>query len=312
MDILTGKSNKSKGLISKIERFSLHDGPGVRTLVVTKGCPLRCLWCSSPHTQGSMPELLYISGSCQGCGRCIPACPQKAVSPAGDGRLVRTDRNACGGCGACVAACPNRAREITGQFYAPEELLQEVERDAAFYRRSGGGVTVGGGEAAWQPDFTGEFLRLCQSHHIHTAMETSAFAPWEKLAPLFQRLDLIYIDIKHMEDGRHRALTGAGNRLILENIRQAARVCEVILRLPVIPGQNDSPENVAETARFASSLGNNLLRMELLPYHPFGMHRYEELGRSYGLATTEPPSDEHMERLRERACTAGIAVEIGG
>lgn len=309
---MPGISSEPKGLISKIERFSLHDGPGVRTLIVTKGCPLRCLWCSSPHTQGTAPELLYISGSCQGCGRCIPACPQQAVSPAGDGRLVKTDRNACRGCGACVAACPNRAREITGQFYTAEELLREAEKDAAFYRRSGGGVTVGGGEAAWQADFTGEFLRLCQSRHIHTAMETSALAPWKKLAPLFHRLDLVYIDIKHMEEGRHRELTGAGNRLILENIRQAARICEVILRLPVVPGQNDSPENVLDTARFARDLGKNLLRLELLPYHPFGMHRYDELERSYGLAATQPPSDAHMEGLQERARTAGIAVEIGG
>jgi pyruvate formate lyase activating enzyme len=301
-----------EGLISRIERFSLHDGPGIRTLVVVKGCPLKCQWCSSPNTQSPDPEILYISGHCQGCGLCIAACPKQAISPLTGLHQVKTDRALCCGCGVCAVACPNRAREISGRFYTVNELFQEVEKDAAFYRRSGGGVTVGGGEPTMQADFVGEFLRLCRNRHIHTVMETSAFAPWTKLAPLVDCLDLIYIDIKHMEGGRHIELTGVPNRLTLENIRHVSQICEVILRLPIVPGLNDSVVNVLSTARFAKNLGKNLLRLELLPYHQFGMHCYAELDRSYGLPETRPPSDDHMDRLRETARSVGINVEIGG
>jgi pyruvate formate lyase activating enzyme len=304
--------NVQKGLIHKVERFSLHDGPGIRTLVVMKGCPLRCRWCSSPYTQSPHPEVLYIKSKCKGCGQCLEVCTKKAISRGNDPSKVKTDRALCIGCGECVASCPNGARELSGQPYTPEELFREVEKDAAFYRRSGGGITVGGGEPTLQAGFVGEFLALCRSHFFHTAMETSALTTWEKMEHILGSLDLVYIDLKHMDDNRHVQWTGASNRVILENIRRAARQNQMILRIPVVPGFNDSAENISEIARFAKVLGNHILRLELLPYHQFGVHKYDELERAYPIESIQPPSDERMTELRDIARAIGITVETGG
>lgn len=304
--------NIHKGLLHKIERFSLHDGPGIRTLVVMKGCPARCRWCSSPHTQNPKPEILYIKRHCRGCGRCQAACENGAIVLDAIGNPVKTDRSLCIGCGKCVLSCPNQARELSGQYYTTEDLFQEVEKDVAFYRRSGGGITVGGGEPAMQVEFVYEFLTLCRSHCLHTAMETSACTAWEKLSPLFFCLDLVYIDLKHMDENRHCEWTGVSNNLILENIRRAADISPLTLRVPVVPGFNDSAENISETANFASKLGRNLLRLELLPYHNYGIHKYEELDRAYTLESLKPPSEEHLMRLRSIARSVGIDCEIGG
>ena len=304
--------NVQKGLIHKIERFSLHDGPGIRTLIVTKGCPLRCLWCSSPHTQSPTPEILYIKSNCTGCGRCVEVCPKKALSIGAEPSAIITDRTLCVGCGKCIEVCPNRARELSGRHCTAEELFREVERDAAFYRRSEGGVTVGGGEPTMQSEFVEDFLSRCRSHYIHTAMETCAMTSWEKLAPLLNLLDFIYIDLKHMDEHRHAEWTGASNRIILENIRGAARETNVILRIPVIPGFNDSETNISESAQFAKELGSNIVRLELLPYHQFGVHKYEELERPYALASVKPLPEAHMVKLQDIARSFGIDVEIGG
>jgi len=301
-----------RGLIHNIERFSLHDGPGIRTLVITKGCPLRCLWCSSPYTQNPYTELIYIRNKCTGCGRCIEVCPHKAISRGTNSSQVQTDRALCTGCGECVEVCVNQARELSGHQYSPEELFREVEKDASFYRRSGGGVTVGGGEPTMQAEFVGQFLALCRSHFFHTAMETCAFTSWTKLGPLVDVLDLVYIDLKHMDEKTHIEWTGVSNRGILENIRKVARHNQVILRIPVVPGFNDSEENIRRSAQFAGELGNNLIRLELLPYHLYGIHHYDELERECPVASIQPPTEEHMEELRDLARSAGINVEIGG
>lgn len=299
-------------MIHTIERFSLHDGPGVRTLVVMKGCPLRCRWCSSPYTQHLRPELLHIKSRCTGCGECIAACPNQAVLPVKSATAVFTDRDRCAACGACAAACPNRAREISGRIYTPRQLLGEVERDEPFFRRSGGGVTVGGGEPTLQAEFVGEFLSLCRAHGFHTVMETCALSAWQNLAPLLDNLDLVYMDLKHMDARRHQEWTGATNETILENIRQTAQRNPLILRIPVIPGFNDDEANIAASAGFAATLGGSLLRLELLPFHQFGLHRYAELDRPCRVEAIEPPSDARMSLLQDTARSFGIEVQIGG
>ena len=302
----------SKGLIAKIERFSLHDGPGIRTLLVTKGCPLKCRWCSSPYTQSPKPEVLYFASHCLGCGNCVNACPQQAITQDDATASVKTDRAACVGCGTCVYVCPNSARELSGRYYTPEELFAEVEKDEAFYRRSGGGVTIGGGEPSMQASFVKAFLALCRSHLMHTAMETCAYAPWETFAPLLNEIDLVYMDLKHMDAGRHSAWTGVSNRVILENMQKAARLNDIIVRIPIIPGFNDDEENIAKSAAFVQSLGERALRLELLPYHLLGSYHYAELDRDYTLSTLSPPAEEHMKRLCGIAESFGIDVEIGG
>lgn len=301
-----------EGLISRIERFSLHDGPGIRTLVVVKGCPLRCRWCSSPYTQAPVPEILHIKSKCAGCGKCIELCPQNAISQRDNPSEIVTDRSLCTACGECAGACPNSAREVSGRWITAKSLFGEVEQDAAFYRRSGGGVTVGGGEPTAQADFVREFLSLCKSRNFHTAMETTAVGAWDKLAPILSCLDLVYIDLKHMDSRRHQTWTGVSNHRILENITHAAKVVSLVLRVPVVPGFNDGTENILETARFAKQVGGHFLRLELLPYHQFGIHRYEELDRAYTLESTAPPSEEKVIELRDAARSVGIDVEIGG
>lgn len=301
-----------QGLIAKIERFSLHDGPGIRTLIVTKGCPLKCRWCSSPYTQSAKPEVLYIASRCLGCGACGTACPSQAITRDDASASVKTDRAVCIGCGACVSACPNSARELCGRYYTPEALFSEVAKDEAFYRRSGGGVTIGGGEPSMQAGFVRAFLSLCQSHLMHTAMETCAQAPWETFAPLLDGLDLVYIDLKHMDAKRHLEWTGVSNRIILENMQKAARQNDMIVRIPVIPGFNDDDDNIAKSAAFIQSLGNRVLRLELLPYHLLGISHYAELDRDDALSALAPPAEKHMERLCGIAESFGIETEIGG
>ncbi len=277
-----------------------------------KGCPLRCRWCSSPYTQQPRPELMHIKARCHGCGQCVAACPNQAIHQADTGARVTTDRSLCKGCGQCVANCVNRAREISGRAYTLPQLLAEVEKDESFFRRSGGGVTVGGGEPTLQAEFVGEFLGLCRAYGFHTAMETCAMTSWDKLAPLLEVLDLVYMDLKHMDARRHREWTGASNEIILENIRRTAQRNAVIIRIPVIPGFNDDEANISKSAAFAQSLGGNVLRLELLPYHPYGIHRYRELDRACTVVSTEPQSEMAMMHLRDTARNAGIDVEIGG
>lgn len=302
----------NNGLIHTIERFSLHDGPGVRTLVVMKGCPLKCRWCSSPYTQQRKPEIVHIKSRCQSCGSCIEICPNHAIVFTYYSTQVVTDRSKCIGCGECISVCANRARELSGRYYTVHELFQEVEKDAAFYRRSDGGITVGGGEPTIQAEFVGSFLALCQENGIHTAMETCSMTSWDRLERLLDHLDLVYMDLKHMDSNRHKEWTGASNDTILDNIRKTAKRNQVILRIPVVPGFNDNEKNISKSAMFAKELGSNVLRVELLPYHQFGIHRYEELDRVYGIEAIEPPSEAHMKQLQDIVRTFGIDVEIGG
>lgn len=303
---------EDKGLIHTIERFATHDGPGIRTLVVMKGCPLHCRWCSSPYTQSARPEILYTADQCRGCGSCAAQCPEHAVTISHESGKAVLDRSLCKGCGICVDACVHHAREISGRYFTPPALFKEVEKDAVFYRRSGGGVTVGGGEPTQQAEFVGSFLELCRAHGIHTAIETCAMTSWERLEPLLNRLDLVHMDLKHMDADRHRAWTGVSNDVILDNIRRTARQNELILRIPVIPGFNDGDDNISESAKFAGTLGRNLLRLELLPYHQLGIHRYAELERTYPLESVEPLPEERMQQLQEIASSYNTVVEISG
>jgi len=302
---------KPVGLISGVERFAIHDGPGIRTLVFMKGCPLKCLWCSSPHTQECTQEILYDVTQCLKCKKCVETCESRAISQSPEtGVLI--DTTLCDHCGKCTDNCPAKALELVGKKVTPDELFMEVNKDSAFFRRSKGGVTVGGGEPTLQADFVAHFLALCKRHFIHTAIETCGYCPQAKLERLLEYLDLVYMDIKHMDDMRHRELTGVSNDLIFKNARRVAQIRSLILRVPVIPGCNDHVDNIKATAEFACSLGNNLLMIELLPFHKLGMNTYTRMGRDYLLRDTEPPSQEQMEQLRQTIETYGIKVQATG
>ncbi len=292
-----------------MERFATHDGPGIRTLVYMKGCPLECAWCSSPHTQERAPQLLFTESRCEQNGDCVGACPEDALSLSAENGL-RVDRDRCNTCGLCLEACRNRAFEIAGKTMTVDELFKEIDKDSSFYRRSNGGVTMGGGEVTVQSEFVSKLLKKCKDQFIHTAIETCGFSNWTQLDTLLQYVDLVHMDIKHMDDATHRELTGVPNEPILQNARKASEMCSLVIRIPVVPGCNDTDWNIRATARFAAELGEGFERIELLPYHQLGMHRYEQLDMQYKLIDVESPDDDHMARLKDIVRSEGVPVEI--
>ena len=296
-----GKGNK--GLIFNIQKFSLHDGSGIRTLVFLQGCPLACRWCSNPEGQARSPVLAFDVDKCIGtaeCDRCVSACGAGAIAHSEDGK-VRIDRELCNDCGECMEACPSTALELLGRAMSVDEVLEAVEEDSSFYARSGGGLTVSGGEPIAQAGFVGELLEAARSRGIDTALETSGHCRWDDLRDVCRHVDQVFYDVKSADSAKHEAHVQVGNRLILQNLR---RLCEhfpdlpIVVRTPIIPGFNDSPEDVGAIARLVSDLPG-APRHELLPYHGFGEPKYRRLGKDYPLSGLEAPTEEQMATLRE-------------
>jgi pyruvate formate lyase activating enzyme len=278
----------SKGRIFDIQHYAVHDGPGIRTSVFLKGCPLSCAWCSNPESQAPQPELRHHASRCRGCLACVHACARGGAS-AEAGR-PKLERSRCGGCAdwACLEACPQGALLKVGGDVAAQEVLARVAADKDFYDNSGGGVTFSGGEPLAQPDFLAELLEGCRGRGIHTAVETCGFAPARELERLEPLVDLFLYDLKIVDPERHRQWTGRSNELILGNLRLLAdrRADKVVVRVPLIPEATDSEENLSAVAALCRSL--DLRRVELLPYHGLGADKYEELGRTYRMPAQGP------------------------
>ncbi len=299
----------SSGTIFDIRRFSVHDGPGLRTTVFFKGCPLRCYWCHNPESQHRRRELLYWPERCLQCQSCVAACGQQAIQWDGAGPV--TDRARCTLAGDCVQACYSDARQIAGRNMTVAQVMAEVERDISFYDSSGGGVTFSGGEPLLQAGFLVELLKSCRASEIHTALDTCGFANWETLERVRSLVDLFLYDIKLMDPLRHRKYTLVFNTRILENLQRLARLGhQVTARVPVIPGINDDLENLRATAAFTAELG--LGRVDLLPYHAAAMSKYERLHRSYRLPGLQTPSDARMAEIAHVFEGFGLQVQIGG
>ncbi|HEY76743.1 MAG TPA: glycyl-radical enzyme activating protein [Thermoflexia bacterium] len=299
-----------KGTVFDIKRFSIHDGPGIRTTVFLKGCPLRCWWCHNPESQDPRPELILRAERCIGCGACVEACEAGAIYVE-DGRIY-TDRTRCTRCGACTEVCYAEAREMAGQEMSVEAVMAEIERDVTFYDTSGGGVTFSGGEPLTQPDFLLALLRACRERGIHTAVDTCGYGPWETMAAVAEETDLLLYDLKLMDEAKHRRYTGVSNRPILDNLRRLAeRGTPIFLRVPIVPGINDSEEELRRLAAFAANLPN-VNRVDLLPYHPTGKGKYERLGRDYPLPDLHSPSEERMQEIAHLLEDLGLDVGIGG
>lgn len=271
------------GLLFNMQRYSVHDGQGIRTLLFLKGCPLRCRWCSNPESQSLHPELAYNSEKCIGCGYCLPHVPSGVMSRGDDGRMRFHPERSAGQDLRCTAACPAKALIHYGDKENVSGLLDLVEQDSLFYARSGGGLTLSGGEPLSQPDFTTALLLEARRRRIHTAMETSGHAPLETCLQAFALVRELFYDIKHLDPDQHRAATGVDNVLILNNIRMARREfpnLPLTVRTPVVPGVNDQPETIADIARFVRDEVPGA-RYELLEYHRFGAPKYRYLGRSF-------------------------------
>jgi len=302
----------AKGSIFNIQRYSIHDGPGIRTTVFFKGCPLRCLWCQNPESQTFRQELFYNKERCTGCGRCLTACPEKAIEVV-EGHS-RTQRTLCNVCGACAEVCPEEARVLMGKVVSAKEVFEEVDKDAVFYERSGGGVTLSGGEPLAQPEFAIEILRLCKNAGIHTAIETCGHAPWETMERVLKVVDLVLYDLKHMDPVEHRKVTGVSNALLLENLKRIYHGSQVALaiRIPVIPGFNDTPQNMEAIVSFILKDLDASVPVHLLPYHRLGDSKREQMESSQPSLGIVSPSDEDMEKLIGYFESQGLKAVIGG
>ncbi len=298
------------GLLFDIQRFALHDGPGIRTTVFFKGCGLRCWWCHNPESQHPKQEVMLRPELCIQCGACLEACPEGAIIRDGD-RLV-TLRDRCTGCGACAEACNADARQIVGRAMAVAAVMAEVMRDSLFYEESGGGVTFSGGEPLLQGDFLLALLRACKAQDLHTTLDTCGHAPTATLEAVRPYVDLFLYDLKLMDDARHRQVTGASNKLILEHLHLLARGGHrIVLRIPLIPGINDDEENLRQIATLVRTLPQ-IERVDLLPYHLIGDHKYERLNRPNPMPETLPPTPAQMENAVRIFRDAGVQVSTGG
>jgi pyruvate formate lyase activating enzyme len=306
-----------KGIVTHIQRYSIHDGPGIRTVVFFKGCPLSCLWCCNPETQSFKPELEFIKNLCQQCGQCVKICPEKAVnSELFCPEQAKIDHQKCTVCGKCALVCPSGALKIIGEEMEAEAILTLIKKDGAFYRRSGGGVTLSGGEPLFQPDFAIQLLRACHNLNINTAIETCGLAAQNIFEQTLPFTDLFLYDIKNLEPLKHQRLTGASNELILSNLRWLRKKnAHVILRLPLIPGLNMDKENLQSVSRLVNDLG--IEEVNLMPFHQMGKDKYSHLGRDYQLAEQiELRLDEKQKKnlvdFQEYLRSEKVNVVIGG
>lgn len=313
----TKETTTLTGIVTNIQRFSIHDGPGIRTTVFLKGCNLRCFWCHNPETWRPKPELQVFPNKCIGCGACIEACPQGAHAIVDGKKVYYRDR--CVACGKCTETCYAEALVLVGDVMTVDDVMAEVLADRAFYETSGGGITLSGGEPALQLDFAYAILERCKAEGIHTAIETNANYPWAHLAKLLKVTDMVMTDIKHMDSAKHREVTGAPNERIIENHRRLMATDKpVIFRTPVVPTVNATPEEIGAIAAYIRELGN-LRRdsgspapppsLDLLPFHRMAADKYHSLDMEYKAEHFVAPTKEEMAAFVEIAAAYGIDVK---
>ena len=287
-----------RGLITDISRCSLHDGPGVRTVVYFKGCALRCKWCHNPETLTVEKDMMFLSTKCIKCGRCLDICPQCHTVVNNE---IQIDRSLCKRCGKCVEDCPSQALQMVGRHVTVEELMTEIRKDRHYYEMSGGGVTLSGGECLLQSEFVGTLLEKCKEEGIHTAIETALFVSWENVQRVLPYVDLVFADLKIAEDRKHREYTGQSNERILNNLQKLSEMDKrIILRIPLIPGVNDTPEEIGKLGEVIAKLGQGVQTVEILKYNYLAETKYTSIGLVWVDFGKETQSEEKLELIRKQ------------
>lgn len=296
------------GTVFNIQRYSIHDGPGIRTIAFLKGCPLSCLWCCNPESQNPKPEVMFQASLCIHCGKCLKACKFGALDPQNPGFI---DHKKCVACGECVNVCPAGALTMKGQRMTVQQVIQELKRDEINYRRSGGGITLSGGEPLLQSGFATELLKASQAKGWHTAIETTAFASAEAIEKVFPYIDLALLDLKSLDNEIHKRVTGVSNAIILKNARRISEITQTVVRVPTIPQVNASPEGIRAICEFVLTL-HQVTTVHLLPYHTYGENKYGLLGRDYPMDPETSISEEQIGELKKIVESYGLQCMIGG
>lgn len=289
-----------KVTVSNISKTSLHDGPGIRTVVYLKGCPLRCKWCHNPETFRAKPDILYNESKCIKCARCVNLCPQNHIIAQDKMVFLRDD---CSLCGKCTDECPTGALSLCGKEMDAEEVFKEVKKDIHYFTQSGGGITLSGGECLLYPEFCKELLEKCKNENIHTAIESALYVPLQNIKAVLPYVDLFFADLKIPSSSKHKEFCGKGNELIIENIRYISQNAKnVIVRIPLIPGVNDSENDMDEFSKLINNFSQRVCSVELLKYNYLAESKYKFLDYDYCAFAKESQSEKHLERLRLRLC----------
>jgi len=293
-------------IVTEIKRFATHDGPGIRTTIFVKGCPLSCKWCSNPETHKPYPEIYFIAEKCKECAECTKVCPEDAISM---DKAHKIDRQKCTLCMLCVEACEYGALETVGREMTPEEVAEKIAEDYPFYANSGGGMTICGGEPLYYPDFTSRLLEICHEKNISTVLDTSGYAKPEDVKRVIKHVDIALLDIKHMSPIKHKQWTGVSNELILKNAELMASRCNVRVSLPLVSGINDSEENVKQTIEFTASLG--IKYIDVIPLHKLGESKYQFLGLKSPFSNFRKVPDEQVDDVVKMIESYGLTATIG-